>query len=67
MQIILQKREIKRFFRNTLSPQVVGKLRRRLNYPKQRERIVVPEWLDFEPCRTRYIESLKAYTKLCNR
>jgi len=29
--------------------------------------IVVPEWLDFEPCRTRYIKAQKAYIKLCHR
>lgn len=27
--------------------------------------ILVPDWLDFEPVRTRYIEAVKAYRKLC--
>jgi len=67
MQITLQRNEIRRFIRSTLPPQVIKKVQLHFYKAKQRDSIVVPEWLDFEPCRTRYIESLKAYIKLCNR
>lgn len=32
---------------------------------KKDDDISVPEWLDFEPCKSKYIESVKAYNKLC--
>jgi len=58
-------------FTNPQSPLSQMKDRKRLHRYEVNQRrnngIVVPEWLDFEPCRTRYIKAQKAYIKLCHR
>lgn len=32
---------------------------------KLKDKIDVPHWLDFQPVRTRYIQAVKQYEKLC--